>query len=539
MTNEWRNPRPIVRRIIVQGDLELQTPAHFGGGDAQPFSYTDMLLLRDPQDGQPLLPGASIAGALRNYLRERERGYHQAELPSKKGQPTSLTGWLFGGSKGDDEGLQSPLIVYDALARKESVAVELRDGVKIDPKTRTAEEGKKYNLETLAAGTKFPLRFELVIAADALTKPLEALALALTGLQEGAIHLGMRKRRGLGQAKVAQWQVWNFDLTTPEGLLGWLAFEAPDVASGTSSQPVTDIWSLLGVSPDTAPDNREEFHLKAEFNLPGALLIRSGFGLGRNEPDVVHLQLRQANGEKSQPVVPGTSFAGVIRHRALRIAKTLLDDTKANALVDGMFGCAKEGQSGKKDKESYQASRVRVADTTIERTNSEPIKSYVQTRVQIDRFTGGAAETKLFSEQPIFGTPDAALTLDLTLLNPKPAEIGLLLQVLKDLWLGDLPLGGASSVGRGRVQGRWADLTRRLSGQKTAEGAGGAPPSSPDPTTPNQGLMVEQRWCIEQKFDEKQQPAGLKIESQGQDLQEFVDALKIWSGKEEADGAKN
>ena len=41
----------------------------------------------------------------------------------------------------------------------------------------------------------------------------------------------------------------------------------------------------------------------------------------------------------------------------------------------------------------------------------------------------------------------------------KDSEIGLLLLLLKDLWTGDLPLGGESSVGRGRLTGEWATAT--------------------------------------------------------------------------------
>ncbi|MDQ2999174.1 MAG: hypothetical protein M3R61_19260, partial [Chloroflexota bacterium] len=33
------------------------------------------------------------------------------------------------------------------------------------------------------------------------------------------------------------------------------------------------------------------------------------------------------------------------------------------------------------------------------------------------------------------------------------AEVGLLLLLLKDLWMGDLTLGGTSSIGRGRLRG--------------------------------------------------------------------------------------
>ena len=39
------------------------------------------------------------------------------------------------------------------------------------------------------------------------------------------------------------------------------------------------------------------------------------------------------------------------------------------------------------------------------------------------------------------------------------ANIGLLLLLLKDLWTADLPLGGESSVGRGRLRGKHAVLT--------------------------------------------------------------------------------
>ncbi len=66
--------RKIVRRIVVEGDLVLQTPAHFGNGDGD--DLVDMPLLTDPLDEKtPLLTGASIAGALRGYLHEREHGF--------------------------------------------------------------------------------------------------------------------------------------------------------------------------------------------------------------------------------------------------------------------------------------------------------------------------------------------------------------------------------------------------------------------------------------------------------------------------------
>ena len=44
--------------------------------------------------------------------------------------------------------------------------------------------------------------------------------------------------------------------------------------------------------------------------------------------------------------------------------------------------------------------------------------------------------------------------------NPEQYEIGLLLLLLKDLWTSDLPVGGESSIGRGRLQGLKAEILR-------------------------------------------------------------------------------
>ena len=74
--------RGIVERLQIDGKLVLDTPAHLGSGEA--VGLTDMSLLRDPCDGRtPLLTGASLAGALRNYLHEYERGYGQPEVPGE------------------------------------------------------------------------------------------------------------------------------------------------------------------------------------------------------------------------------------------------------------------------------------------------------------------------------------------------------------------------------------------------------------------------------------------------------------------------
>jgi CRISPR/Cas system CSM-associated protein Csm3 (group 7 of RAMP superfamily) len=191
--------------------------------------------------------------------------------------------------------------------------------------------------------------------------------------------------------------------------------------------------------------------------------------------------------------VPGTSLAGILRHRALRIVNTIAaDEETAKCLVDHIFGAdtKKPKEDYKKKLKEYEkvkktnpntaplakklpfASRLEVKETVV--NNARPL---VQARIKIDRFTGGAYESALFDEASIFGTANKeAMELELKLRTARlqkedgnyeeeqetsqrtNGEIGLLLLLLKDLWTGDLPIGGESSIGRGRLKGLGAEL---------------------------------------------------------------------------------
>lgn len=443
--------RRITERIVVEGDLVLETPAHFGNGDAS--DLTDMPLLTDPFDNKtPLLTGASIAGALRNYLREREHGYARKLEPLSKEGKESHSVLLFGGLKSDDDGMQSPLIVDDALGRESALGfrIEARDGVRIDPRSRTAQEKKLFNAQLWQAGTTFRLRFELAIRKGADSNKLKlALATALSGFNDGGITLGGRKRRGYGRVHAECWHARSYDLTKLDGLTDWIGEggEALD-----KMYAIEDLVAGLGLQTDAEiKDRRRSFHLNATFSLDGSLLIRAGTGKDDQGPDMTHLHTHvwQAGGSvKREPVLSGTSLAGALRARAMKIARTLGSQRAATDLVDCIFGrdMAKNAQP--------TASRLTVREETVQNVEAD----LVQNRVSIDRFTGGTRDGALFNQQPVFGGDDSTVTIDLRLANPKDHEMGLLLLLLKDLWTGDLSLGGESSVGRGRLKGKQAKL---------------------------------------------------------------------------------
>lgn len=436
-TVEGRAGRKITERVLIKGTLVLETPMHLGNGDAD--ALTDMPLLLDTVTGKPLLTGTSIAGALRAHVREVEHGYGGKEQANDRAER------LFGTVR-SGESFQSWLLVDDAVG--EVTGIEIRDGVAIDAVTRTAEDRKKFEIELFQAGTRFEISLELLISEENQGAVLlRTLALALHGLEKGEIGLGMRKHRGLGQCRVTEWRVRHYKFTRPIGLLNWLEDDPVNERSGTS------IYEVLQVTRDLS-DAREYFALDATFGLEGSLLIRSSSGVP-DDPDMMHLQFYR-DGE-SVPVLSGTSLAGAIRARARRIANTLLPEAEAKILVNSMFGPRIKGSE-----DEPAGSRVVTYETEVEGN-----LDLVQNRVKIDRFTGGAYPQALFSQQPLFGGPDSEIRIRLDLRQPKPSEIGLLLLVLKDLWTGDLPLGGESSVGRGRLAGRTAILTYRKRDQST------------------------------------------------------------------------
>jgi len=425
MIPQWKNSRNLRERLVIEGDLILETPTHLGNGDTD--NPLDMPLLLDPLEGKALLPGSSLAGALRQAMR-----FSLGELTAKR--------WF--GSVSGAHSRESFILVDDALGQEPET--ELRDGVAIAPKTRTAEKHKKFDIELLAAGTRFRVRLEVLVPKEN-DEVLQAVAMALTALEQGRIRLGKRKRRGFGRCKVTRWWVKRYDMQTPAGLKAWLEDSAP-AAEGPH------IAELLDITTSLPP--RKGLSIQAVFALQGSLLIRSGFGEA-NAPDFVHLHSRRPGAEGPVPVLSGTSLAGALRARAMRIANTLGKD--GEAWSDRLFGNRQYG----KQKKELTASRLWVEETVIE----NPLE-LAQTRVKIDRFTGGTFPGALFSEQPVWGrlSEETLVYVDLLLEPPyghddsMDADIGLLLLVLKDLWTADLPLGGEASIGRGRLRGKYAQI---------------------------------------------------------------------------------
>lgn len=430
--------RKIVERIVIEGTLVLETPAHFGGGEDD---GAVMSLLVDSLDGEsPLLTGASIGGALRSYLWTIEQGYGKKQ----KGGQGSVASLLFGTARDDDldgTGDQSRLIIDDA--RGEVTGVVYRDGVRLDERSRTAAEDALYAIELWDAGTSFPLRFELLISeGNQRERLVSGLVTALRGLAAGEITLGSRKRRGYGRVRVDGWRARSYAVDAIDGLMAWLR---------EGDQPLADTYRVEDISHafedvEEIKDQRELVTLDAWFTLDGSLLISAA--------DDVTDDMKHLTTSDGKAVLSGTSIAGALRARATKIINTLTqDDGRSADMVNSVFGSPHD------QREDRTASRIIVEERVIE----GGVYGLVQSRVSIDRFTGGVFDTALFNQQPLFGSTEKGVHLRIQLRKtPKKdvePEVGLLLLLLKDLWTGDLTLGGERSVGRGRLRGECAELT--------------------------------------------------------------------------------
>jgi hypothetical protein len=268
----------------------------------------------------------------------------------------------------------------------------------------------------------------------------------LDGFAAGEIRLGAKTRKGLGKGRISAWNIREFETANAAHFNAWLDRRFDH------GKPLT----IRDLAPAQPQSLRRVMTIDAAFRLKTSLLIRTA-GDQAGAPDQVHLT------ENGSPVVSGTSLAGVLRHRAERIARTMLSSDDAVSLIERMFGPLKRENGEKWD--------PRAGDVTVEESilDSSAFETLVQGRVAIDRFTGGALQQHLFDEGVLYpragnlSVMKARISLDLPDPGADAADanccMALLLHCVKDLWTGDLAIGGEIGCGRGVWQGICADIT--------------------------------------------------------------------------------
>lgn len=417
-------------RWYLVGELKTVSPLVIGSGEDKD---ADVQCIRDGY-GRFFIPGTTLAGVLRHALFKKPAG------------DDDVFSRAFGEAK--DDGRQSLLLFHDAPLLSKEPCFTVRDGVALDKTTKTAEDKRKFDYEVIEREQLFGFRMEALLrekdmAKDEMLASMKTLCGSILGLLTGGwVRIGAKRNRGFGKIVLENPRCALFDFSDPakrksEGAR-WLAFD----------------WSETQLEPFSAisPGMPSEYiPLCAGFDISGAMFIRS-YSTDPADPDAVHIT------SKGVPVVPGTSWAGALRHALFNLGKAMGACARMEILTKSLFGEVREEKDG-----------AFPSNIVVDESVMKDAGWLEYTRNKIDRFTGGVAPSALFTEKPSCGgytELNILIRREFFKKSPVPSDdvpspeacVGALLLALLDIGNGIQPVGGAASVGRGLLSLRSLSL---------------------------------------------------------------------------------
>jgi len=481
-------------RYLARIVVEAATPLALGSGEKN--LITDRLIARDIS-GLPYIPGTSLKGVLsHSVLGEIE----------KKDAPESWKS-VFGFQE-EKEGCGSRLIVSSAyfIGLNDTVfegitlpdwskefyqaykTLPVRDHVRIND-LGAAEKGAKFDEEVVYKGTRFVFELELI------GKPDEKVyweTILLNTLAKNDFRLGGGTRKGFGALKIVSILRRDFDLTNKDDFNDYVekssSLSVP-IKKSEKFQPEADntetITYLLTLKPD-------------DFFLFGA-------GEGSEVADMIAVteDVVEWNGNtpkiiKDNLLIPASSVKGAIAHRvafhfnkkkglyadlfensAMLVAKALsmkyhlpekFDSNKKedviklltiyNPAVVDLFGFSVAAG----DKGFVTLTDKAKGKTIISDIHKSSSKRKILNHVAIDRFTGGAIDGALFTEEVASLQDNDSIELKIVVSNKATNEsIECLELALCDIVNGMLPLGGGVMRGNGCFTGEILKNGEKLS----------------------------------------------------------------------------
>lgn len=478
--------------------IECISPLSIGSGGSD--DWDDAMLVTD-HDGVPVIPGSSLAGALRaayqstygcdetdavfGHIKGKHNVQHQSSLVEIG------FGWLAGQSgsprpPGSTEPLRDPLLVNAQQTYKRN-HVRLSDLGVVDG---TGLHDANY----LPLGHRF--HFELRLRGDdeSLTKTRAHRLISL--LNSPAVTLGSGWGVGQGQFKLMSVHERLFDLSKQQELSEFgqhpadisqqsevLTLLPPDKLSGDlKSTPAVISWTLkskfagawLVAGGDPIDTDIRHFHSGESPSKRVAQIIPW------REGRVVWGEQKGRYEEFPKALIPGSSIRGALRHRVAyhlnRIYKVFADKQLCEtegALTPPEYR-AKLAQiaqnSGQPDPPLWELFGGLETDTNtgkagrlvVEDVWPRNTKHGFQDHVTIDRLSGGAYRGHLFDESIMWG---GEVEIKLHIEDPQqqvPPKVRLALgRALDDLAKGHLALGGGTGRGHGHLSpsedAEWSD----------------------------------------------------------------------------------
>ncbi|MGW3562336.1 RAMP superfamily CRISPR-associated protein [Streptomyces sp. NPDC000941] len=424
---------------LYQLTLVLDTP----GGVSAPESrridsaHAPALPLARGAAGQPHIPATSLAGSLRAHA-EKTTGGAAARLFGELRRETDRT--VATASPVRILGTRTDLPKDADTLRRASTAIDRSRGA--------AAPATLRERELLPPGTTVTawLRLDDTLGSGLLAAELEAV------LPSWPVRIGGAQSTGHGQARLTRVTRRVLDLATPQGRRAWLTRGGPALFEGGQ---VIFPGPAHPAQPHDAP---LVFGTQLSFAINDALHIGSGrriesghHATDRNEHLRDHL---------GRPLVPGTTWKGLLRSRCAFILRSLAEHAACTTLTGcgACPVCAAFGHSAVPGvSESGLRGRLVFLDSPVLRPDGTPAGTASRDHVALDRFTGGAAAGLLFTDEVVERGQVALTILD----EPSDPHAGpldpllrdVLLLALYDLHTGALGIGGRTTRGCGTLHG--------------------------------------------------------------------------------------
>lgn len=399
----------IKNRLFYKLPVTLVSPVSISGGNSD---ETDHDVIKT-EDNRPFITGASVAGAVLNYL-------------ENIGIEKKLLTEFFGGTNGTDCSM-SRIFISDILF--DNAKISVRDGVRLD-ENKTTVKNAKYDYQIVEPGAEGYLYIEYVIYNKDLITVENAKDLTLhiiSGINNGEIRFGFKKQRGLGMLSVSDkygFKRFDYDRIEPDELLYFL--ENKNYGEPT----VSELY----------PKSSNNLTLSLDLVQNGGISIRT-YSAKPNAPDFSHIT---ANGKA---VIPGSSWNGAIKARAFDILKNSLNADES--IVDEL-----KNFWGKLGENEFVLSQIEISESVISEPKNRDGGFVNVTRNKINRFDNSTVDRALYSELSFF---NGETQLNVTIKNISNNEwvAGLIVLTFADIANGLLAVGGQTSVGRGLFKGEF------------------------------------------------------------------------------------
>lgn len=392
------NSAKIMGRYTLTGTVKLVSPLIIRAG-----VYNDVLndtvddIVVTYHDGQPFIPGTSLAGVLRQTIQDIL---------------SDVDNVLFG-SIDEHKGMQSALQINDIPLKNTNISI--RDGICIDDVLGVTKDGAKYDFEVIESGAYGVLRIDCLIRechqnqVDIIENALKTLA----NLLKNGISIGARTVNGFGRIACEDISLEHYDFTKQESVQDWLLRKSGAIIT-------------IPKAPIVA---KRDLIIDMDCYLEDTILIKSIFESGWEDKSL-------------SLFIPGTSVKGVLRHQCAHILNILGHES---IMTDNLFG-----YSNDKNKKSHKG-RVFVNEVYFDTAYTQE----EQNRIRVDRFTGGVMNGALFADHPLRNTKGETLTfpLHIRIKDCSDSEAGLAMLLLKDLMTGQVTMGANRTIGYGRIRG--------------------------------------------------------------------------------------